>query len=244
MRLTSLLSARTAEDRRETEETTDSDGGVRGRLVEEARSGRLAVATGLLWIVRGLRSAEGRGRRVAFGVIALAVGLFQRRSRSEGGTLPAGDLTETVRDVAPGTEGDDGASGMTDVELDGPDEHPEDMQSDMAASDEMTEDDELTEEDDDPEADADEVTTEETPAGDEHETDVGTAGEGETGIDLGSDSDAEDEPEGEDDEGMAVETDGDEGSMADGTDGDEDDDTPPEVAESFEDNEDDEDDGA
>ena len=143
------------------------------------------------------------------------------REHEEQSDAPEGDLTETIREVGPATGGGEEESGMTDVELGETDESPEDMQSDVEASDEMTG--EIDE------ADAGEELTEETPAGDEHETDVGATGEDETGIDLGTEADAGDGSESGSDESMAVETDGDQA----------DDDTPPDVAESFEGDEDD-----
>ena len=215
MRLTSLLSARTAEDRLDPEEASERPAGVRDRLVKEVRTGRPALAAGLLWIVRGVRAADGGGRRIALGSLALVVGLLQRQSRAEISTLPESDLTETVRDVGPDIQRGDDATGMADVELGEAEaeEPPEDMQSDMAASEELTETDESAVETGDEsteaeaETDAGSELTDETLAGDEHETDVGTAGEDETGIDLGSEPDAGGEAEAEADEGMTVETD-------------------------------------
>lgn len=156
-----------------------SQGMIPGRIGEQLRSGRLAMSTGVLWIVRGLRSKRGRKRRLAMGSLALVVGLLQRRSRRGASDIefPADAGKETV-DPSTDVSESVGETGMTEVEFGEQDteEPPEDMQTDMEASDELT-DEEATAGESATDADAD-----------EHETDIGEAPEGEeSGIDLGGD---------------------------------------------------------
>lgn len=161
-----------------------SQGMIPGRIGEQLRSGRLAMSTGVLWIVRGLRSKRGRKRRLAMGSLALVVGLLQRRSRRGASDIefPADAGKETV-DPSTDVPESVGETGMTEVEFGDEDteEPPEDLQTDMEASDELTNEEDT--------AGGGSMTGEGTDTGtDEHETDVGDAPEGEeTGIDLGGD---------------------------------------------------------
>jgi hypothetical protein len=203
MQLRNLFSApeRDEQMRNQRDEERTSGGG--GRLGEQFHSGRLAIGTGTVWIVRALRSRRKRGRQLALGLLALGVGLLQRRSRTSGGeTLSSAEYTDALTGTA-----DEGKAGMTEVELGesdrGTEEPPEDMQSDMEASGEMTDDEEDFGIDEESEVDTD-----------EHETDIGEAGD----VDLDTDeSDEEtgttfgDETEEIGTDETAAETDADEG---------------------------------
>ena len=150
------------------------------------------MSTGALWIARGLRSKRGRKRRLAMGSLAVAVGLLQRRSRRGASDIefPADAGKETVSDTSDVSEGVS-ETGMTEVEfgVEDAEEPPEDMQTDMEASDELT-----NVEDTAGESGDEGLADEDADAGtDEHETDIGEAPEDEeTGIDLGE-GDEEDE---------------------------------------------------
>jgi hypothetical protein len=212
MQLRNLISAPAQDEQVDNQRDEQTTAGRGGRLADQLRSGRLAIGTGAVWIVRALRSPQKRGRQLALGTVALGVGLLQRRARRENEeVLSSSEYTEkatrTAKEVKEGVEEE---TGMTAVELgesgQETEESPEDMQSDMEASGEMTEDEEdfgLDEESD--------VGT------DEHETDIGTAPEGEEGdVDLdtgesdeetGTDFDDETEEIGTDE--TAAETDAD-----------------------------------
>jgi hypothetical protein len=203
MQLRNLFSAPAQDEqtRNQRDEERTTEGG--GRLGEQFRSGRLAIGTGVVWIVRGLRSRRKRGRQLALGLLALGVGLLQRRSRrGDGETLSSAEYTDTLTGSA-----DKGGPGMTEVELGesdrGPEESPEDMQSDMEASGEMTEDEEDFGIDEESGVDID-----------EHETDIGETGDvdldtGESDDETGTDFSDETEEIGTDE--TAAETDADEG---------------------------------
>lgn len=186
-----------AGDEQASEQTAGgSQGMIPGRIGKQLRSGRLAISTGVLWIVRGLRSKRGRKRRLAMGTLAIAVGLLQRRSRRGASDIefPADEGKQTVADPPTDVSEGVGETGMTEVEFGGEDteEPPEDMQTDMEASDELTNEEDTAGESGDEDADA---------GADEHETDIGEAPEGEeTGIDLGEDDADETTAEDEDDE--------------------------------------------
>lgn len=191
-----IIGAATGDEQASDQTAGGSQGVIPGRIGEQLRSGRLAISTGVLWIVRGLRSKRGRKRRLAMGSLALAVGLLQRRSRRGASDIefPADEGKETVADPPTDVSGGVGETGMTEVEFGDEDteEPPEDMQTDMEASDELT-----NEEDTAGESGDEGLTDEDADAGtDEHETDIGEAPEGEeTGIDLGDDGESEDEEE-------------------------------------------------
>lgn len=180
MRLQNYISAPAQDERSvgDDEQADRSGGGLR----EQLRSGRFAIGTGVLWILRGIRSPRKRRRRLILGALALGVGLYQRRSQQDGGSPIPDDLTgsDAKRGVAD-------ESGMTEVELEdtGTDtdadthtdadteEPPEDIQTDMEASGEITDENEGK-------------------MAQDQATDVGAAPEGEeTGIDLGTDETAE-----------------------------------------------------
>jgi hypothetical protein len=185
-----IIGTATGDEEMGEQATSESGGLISGRIGEQLRSGRLAISTGVLWIVRGIRSKRGRKRRLAMGSLAVAVGLLQRRSRRGGSDIefPADAGKETVADTSQVSEGVS-ETGMTEVQFgdENTEEPPEDMQTDMEASDELTNDEDT--------AGGGSTTDEETDTGtDEHETDIGEAPEGEeTGIGLGEGDAAEDE---------------------------------------------------
>ncbi len=186
MKLKNFFSAPAQGERRQNQRDDESMGESGGRLRRQLRSGRLAIWTGAVWIVRGLRSREKRGRRLALGTLALGVGLLQRRARREGQeTLSSAEYTDTI--TGSKDEGIEAETEMTEVELGGSDERtdepPEDIQTDMEASGEMTDDEEdfgLDEgaHDDSPGDDTEVVFDDETEETDTEETGV-DADEGE-----------------------------------------------------------------